>query len=101
MGRYLLSNLRIIVMQYGLWYLAVISAVAAAVTIFDKARSKSCGWRVPEKTLLLISALGGSAAMYAVMRIIHHKTRHAKFMIGIPLILAVQAVLVTILIIIA
>lgn len=100
MGIYLLSNLKSIVMQYGLWYLAVINATAAIVTAFDKISAKLHGWRVPEKTLLLISALGGSAAMYAVMRIIHHKTRHPKFMVGIPLIFAAQVILVSLLVII-
>jgi uncharacterized membrane protein YsdA (DUF1294 family) len=79
--------------QYGLRYLAVISAVAAAVTVFDKLSAKTHGRRVPERTLLLLAALGGSASMYAVMLVIRHKTRHIRFMAGIPLIMAVQAVL--------
>ena len=38
--------------------------------------------------------LGGSAAMFVTMLIIRHKTKHPKFMIGIPVIMAVQAALV-------
>ncbi len=47
-------------------------------------------WRVPEKTLLIISALGGSVAMLLTMLKIRHKTKHMKFMIGIPVIIAMQ-----------
>ena len=43
-------------------------------------------------SLLLLSALGGSVAMYVTMLMIRHKTRHSKFMIGIPIIILFQAV---------
>jgi len=47
--------------------------------------------RTRESTLLLLSALGGSVAMLATMLIIRHKTKHVKFMLGIPLIILLQA----------
>lgn len=72
-------------------YIAVISAISAAVCIADKHNSKIKGRRrVPEKTLLLLSALGGSAAMFTVMLLIRHKTKKPKFMIGIPVIIILQ-----------
>lgn len=46
--------------------------------------------RIPEKTLLIISALGGSVAMLITMRAIRHKTQHMKFMLGIPAIIVAQ-----------
>ena len=46
--------------------------------------------RIPEKTLFLLSALGGSLGALLGMRVFHHKTRHASFRFGIPSILAVQ-----------
>lgn len=73
-----------------LLYLAIVSLVSVIVTIFDKLRAKSGGWRVPEKTLLLLSFLGGSVAMLFIMNIVHHKTNKPKFMIGIPLIIVLQ-----------
>ncbi len=73
-----------------LFYLAGISLVSAAVTIADKRKARQHKWRIPEATLLLLAALGGSAAMYITMRCIRHKTQKAKFRIGIPLILALQ-----------
>lgn len=72
-------------------YLAVLSLVSVIVCIADKRRSKIAGKRrVPERTLLVLSALGGSAAMLVTMLLIRHKTRHPKFMIGIPAIIVAQ-----------
>lgn len=74
-------------------YFAIISLISAIVCIYDKAVSKrnKVELRIPERRLLLLSVLGGSVAMLLTMLLIRHKTRHAKFMIGIPLIIALQA----------
>lgn len=87
-----MEEIKILLFRYGLWYFAFISIVSVIVTVFDKASAKFHGWRVPEATLLLLSAAGGSAAMYLTMLVIRHKTRHLKFMVGIPLILALQLI---------
>ena len=76
-----------------LGYLCLIYLIAATVTVADKLRApKPAKRRVPENTLLLLSALGGSVAMFVTMLMIRHKTRHSKFMIGIPIIILFQAV---------
>ena len=77
-----------------LGYFIVINIIAMIVTTFDKYRAVHQGWRVKESTLLLIAALGGSPAMLLTMLLIRHKTRHVKFMLGIPLIMVVQAAVV-------
>ena len=74
-------------------YLAIISIIAVITTVKDKICAKLDKSRTPEKKLLLISAFGGSAAMLATMLIIRHKTKHFKFMIGIPVILALQVII--------
>ena len=74
-------------------YLTVISIISVIVCVADKLRAKKGKWRIKESTLFLLSALGGSAAMYITMRVIHHKTLHKRFMIGIPLIIIIQATL--------
>lgn len=79
--------------KYLLIYLAVISLISVIVCAADKSRAKKGKWRVKESTLFLLSALGGSGAMYITMRAIHHKTLHKRFMIGIPIIMIVQAAL--------
>ena len=74
---------------------AIMSLVSIVVCIYDKKISKKnkVELRIPEKTLLLLSALGGSVAMFITMLLIRHKTKHVKFMLGIPVIMIVQAAL--------
>ena len=71
-------------------YFAAISVAAIAITLFDKSAAKRGSRRVKEQTLLLVSALGGSVAMFVTMRSARHKTKHAKFMVGIPVMIALQ-----------
>ena len=74
-------------------YVAIMSIVSIIVCFYDKKISKKnrVELRIPEMTLLLLSALGGSVAMFITMLIIRHKTKHFKFMVGIPVIMVVQA----------
>lgn len=77
-------------------YLAVISLISMIVCVYDKIVSKrgDVKLRIPEKSLFLWSALGGSLVMYITMQIIRHKTKHPSFMIGIPVIFIIQAALI-------
>ena len=81
------------VLSIFLAYIAIISLISIVVCIYDKKVSKKnrVELRTPEKTLLLLSALGGSVAMFVTMLIIRHKTKHVKFMLGIPIIMIAQA----------
>ena len=77
-----------------LW-VAAISLISAIVCIYDKiAAKKFPKHRTRERTLFLISALGGSVAMFVTMQMIRHKTQHRSFMIGIPMIIIAQAALI-------
>lgn len=75
-------------------YLLVINFYAVVITVSDKKLAKSGARRVSEKKLFITAALGGSLGMYITMRKIRHKTLHKRFMIGIPLIMAAQCVLI-------
>ena len=73
-------------------YIAVISLLTIAVTVYDKiAAKKRPKRRIRENTLLLLAFLGGGPAEYVTMRIIHHKTKHKKFMVGLPVIMLLEA----------
>lgn len=74
-------------------YLLIINLFSIIITIFDKYRAIKRKYRVRERTLLLLSAFGGSVGMYITMQVIRHKTRHIKFMVGIPLIIILQIIL--------
>ena len=80
-------------MRYFYIYLVVINIIAVIVTVHDKNAAQRGAWRVKERTLMLISALGGAPAMYLTMLTIHHKTRKPLFMIGIPVIFIIELIL--------
>lgn len=58
----------------------------------DKSRAVHKEWRIPEKTLIGISVMGGSIGMLLGMNVFRHKTKHLKFTIGVPLILIMQII---------
>lgn len=75
-------------------YLLLINFIAFLLTYYDKKASKIGLRRVKENTLMLVALLGGSAAMYITMKMIHHKTRVSLFMVGLPFIFVVEMILV-------
>ena len=77
-------------MKVILLYLLIMNAGGFLVMTADKLFAKSGAWRVPERTLLGVAAFGGSIGVWTAMYIVRHKTKHMKFVIGVPLILAVQ-----------
>ena len=79
-------------MKLLLYYLLIINAAGFLLMLVDKWKARKNRWRVRESTLLLIAALGGSVGSLAGMYLFRHKTRHLKFTLGIPLILAGQCI---------
>lgn len=77
-------------------YLAAVNIITFIMFGADKARAAKGRWRISEAALILAALLGGSTGALAGMRIFHHKTRHRKFTIGIPVILALQIILMVI-----
>lgn len=77
-----------------LFYLAVISFVTFTVTALDKIFAKKNMRRIPEATLLTLALFGGALSEYITMKIIRHKTLHKKFMIGLPVIILLQAAVI-------
>lgn len=74
-------------------FYAILAAVSVALTVLDKKAAIKGKWRVPEATLMLIGLFGGALPMFVTMRTIRHKTRHMKFMIGLPLEMALHVAL--------
>ena len=80
-------------MKYFLIYLLIINAVGFALMLIDKQKARRGRWRIPEATLMTIAAIGGSVGSLFGMYTFRHKTKHIKFTIGIPAILAGQLLL--------
>lgn len=79
-------------MKVILLYLLIMNAAGFLIMTADKCFAQSKAWRVPENNLLGIAAIGGSIGVWLAMYLVRHKTRHTKFTIGVPLILAMQVI---------
>jgi len=75
-------------------YFVIVNIVGLMSMAIDKAKAIHNKWRIPEKTLFIIAMLGGSIGSIMGMQMFRHKTKHATFTIGMPVILIVQIVLV-------
>lgn len=82
-----------IYIQILLYYLLAINVAAFIVYGIDKRKAKKGQWRIPESTLLILAALGGSVGAWIGMTVWRHKTQHLKFKIGVPAILFLQLTL--------
>lgn len=56
----------------------------------DKRRARLKRWRIPEARLLLMGAVFGGVGLYAGMKYFHHKTAHVKFIIGAPVLMVMN-----------
>lgn len=74
-------------------YLLLVNIVSFITMAVDKSKAKHGKWRISEKTLFLLAAVGGSVGSLAGMYTFRHKTKHTKFVIGMPVILIVHIAL--------
>ena len=77
-------------------YLLVINVVTFFSYGADKRKAKEHKWRTPEAMLLGLAVIGGSAGAFLGMRFFHHKTKHLKFQLGVPVILICQMLILMI-----
>ncbi len=74
-------------------YIFIISVVTVILTVYDKRAAKNGRFRISEATLILCGVFGGALAELVTMLIIRHKTRHIKFMLGLPSIIIAQLII--------
>ena len=74
-------------------YLLIVNALGFLLMLVDKRKAQKNLWRIPESTLLLMAAIGGSIGSIAGMYKFRHKTKHWQFVIGMPAILILQLAL--------
>lgn len=79
-------------MKIFLIYLSIINALAFLLMLIDKQKARKNRWRIPERTLLGVCAIGGSLGGLLGMYLLRHKTLHKRFSVGIPLMLVVHVV---------
>ena len=71
-------------------YIIIINLTAYFLYAYDKKCAINSTWRVPENTLLLFGFVLGA---FIGMHLLHHKTRHKKFLFTIPLLLIIHTIL--------
>lgn len=71
-------------------YLIIINIIGFAIMFIDKQKAKKGAWRIPEKTIFIVTALGGGVGTIAGMYIFRHKTQKLNFTIGLPFILVLE-----------
>lgn len=75
-------------------YLLIMNIFGLFMMGIDKSRAKRHVWRISEKTLFLVSVIGGSIGTWAGMYLFRHKTKHWYFVIGMPAIFVVHIVII-------
>lgn len=76
-------------------YLLAINVITFITFAYDKRQAERQAWRVKEATLLFLCAAGGSLGGLAAMNFCRHKTKKPAFYIGLPLILACHALILS------
>lgn len=66
-------------LKYIIIYLSAMSLLTFILFGADKHKAKAHKWRIPEKTLLGLSLLGGFAGGFLGMEFFRHKTKHWYF----------------------
>ncbi len=74
-------------------YFVIINIIGFLIMFIDKQKAKKGAWRIPEKTLFIITALGGGIGTIAGMYTFRHKTQKLQFIVGLPLITILEIIL--------
>jgi uncharacterized membrane protein YsdA (DUF1294 family) len=79
-------------MNYLIGYFLVINLISMIVMRIDKNKAKKHEWRISENMLFMLALCMGSIGIWAGMYLFKHKTKHYKFVFGIPVIIILQAI---------
>ena len=80
-------------MKYFAIYLLIVNAAGFLLMLIDKRKAIRHRWRIPEKTLFLVTGLFGGLGGTLGMFMLRHKTKHWYFKLGFPALLVVQIAL--------
>lgn len=73
-------------------YFIVINLFGFFIMWLDKRKAEKGAWRIPEKTLFIVTALGGGIGTIAGMYTFRHKTQKLNFVIGFPFITILEMI---------
>lgn len=75
-------------------YIVMVNIIAFILYGVDKRKAKKNQWRISESNLISIAFIGGSLGALLGILVFHHKTKHYKFKILIPLFLIIHCFLI-------
>ena len=79
-------------MKYIFYIILFLNLIAFITTFCDKRKAIKNSWRISEKTLFIMAAIGGSIGLYIGMHTFRHKTKKLIFSMGIPFIIILQLI---------
>lgn len=82
----------ILTLQNIIIYFIIINIIGFLAMYIDKQKAKKGKWRIPEKTLFIITALCGGIGTIAGMYTFRHKTQKVAFVVGFPVITILEII---------
>ena len=73
-------------------YLLIINILGFLIMYIDKQKAKKGKWRIPEKTIFIITVFGGGIGTISGMYTFRHKTQKLHFTIGLPVITILEII---------
>lgn len=74
-------------------YILAINLIGFFIMWLDKHKARKGSWRIPEKTLFIITAIGGGIGTTVGMFVFRHKTKKLNFLIGFSFIAILEIIL--------
>ena len=84
----------VVKISYVILYVLIINCIGFGAMALDKYKAERAYWRIKEKTLFIITFLGGGIGTIFGMYLFRHKTKKLYFTIGFPTILISEVVLI-------
>lgn len=85
-------NINIFSIQNILIYVLVINIIGFLIMFIDKRKAEKGKWRIQEKTIFIITALGGGIGTIMGMYVFRHKTKKIQFTVGLPTITILEII---------
>ena len=83
---------RIFNVQNFIIYLIIINIIGFLIMYIDKRKAEKGKWRISEKNIFIITALGGGIGTISGMYTFRHKTQKFQFVIGLPAITILEII---------
>ncbi|MFJ8264485.1 DUF1294 domain-containing protein [Peribacillus asahii] len=76
--------------MFTMMYMIFINILAFTIMGIDKKKARNGEYRISERTLWIVAVIGGGTGAYLGMKQFRHKTKHASFKWGLPVLMVIQ-----------